>query len=321
VKRLLGSALLLMLAVQPAAAPAARPPRVVFLSATALTPLAVQDFEAAMQELGWVQGRNIVIDFRSADGEYARLPALVEEVLRLNPQVVVTAQTPTTRAIRKVTDAMPIVMVGHGDPVRYGVVKNLARPEGNTTGTAFLVNEVGVKVLELLKEAVPSATRVAFFVNPDNPGARPLLEAAREAAPRLGFTIRPVEIASASDLHRELAALPRDGVDAMWLGPEAFLLTNRDEILGFALARRLPAVGASPAFAASGALLSYAPHYPSMVRTSAAYVDKILKGAKPHDLPIEQPARFELIINAKTAKLLGIAVPPALLLRADRVIE
>jgi putative ABC transport system substrate-binding protein len=298
-----------------------RSARIAFFSATAFIPGLVKEFEEALQEAGWVTGRNIVIEYRSAEGQYSRLPALAEEVLRLKPQVILAGQTPTTQALRKVTDTIPIVMVGHGDPVRYGIVKSLAQPEGNITGTAFLVNEVGVKVLELLKEAVPTAVRVGLFVNPDNPGAGPLLDAARDAAPRLGLSIRALEVSTSTDLSRLLEALAREGVDAFWLPPEAFLLAKRQQILDFALSHRVPAVGPHPAFTSSGALISYSPHFPSLMRASASYVDRLLRGARPRDLPIEQPSRFELIINARTAKALGLTLPPSILLRADRVLE
>ena len=295
--------------------------RIAYLSATPLAPALVKEFEAALQELGWVPGRNVVIDYRSADGQYGRLPGLVDEVLRLKPQLILTAQTPTTQAVRKVSTTIPIVMVGHGDPVRYGVVASLARPEGNTTGTAFLVNEVGMKLLELLKEAVPRAVRVAFLVNPQNPGAAPLLEAAQALAPRLGLVIIPVEATSPAKLSQQLDGLTRKSIDAIWLGPEALLLAHRQQVLDFALAQRVPAAGVGTSYVTAGALLSYSPDFGSLVKASATYVDKILKGARPHDLPIEQPSRFELVLNARTARALEITLPPALLLRADRVIE
>ena len=197
-------AVLLLAARATGAQPADRIARIAFISATPFSPAHVKELEAALHEAGWVSGRNLAIEYRSADGQYSRLPALVEDVLRLKPQVILAGQTPTTRAIRAATTTIPVVMVGHGDPVRYGLVTNLARPDGNVTGTAFLVNEIGIKLLELLKEAVPSAVRIAFFVNPDNPGARPLLEAARDGAPRLGLTIRPVEVTTVGHLSQQL---------------------------------------------------------------------------------------------------------------------
>jgi ABC-type uncharacterized transport system substrate-binding protein len=316
--------LVLVLLAAPAAAraqPAERAARIAWLSATGHNPTVVKEFEDALREAGWVPGRTIMIDYRAADGQYDRLAPLVAELLQLNPQVILTSQTPATQAARRATDTIPIVMVGNGDPVRYGLVRSLARPEANVTGTGFLVNEVGIKLLELLKEAVPRTARVAVFINPANPGAAPLLEDARAAAPRLGLAIRPAEVSTTAELDRMLDALLKERVDAFWLGPEAFLLANRRRILEFAIANRLPAVGPHPTYPESGALMSYSPHIPSLMRASARYVDKLLKGAKPADLPIEQPSRFELVINARTARALGLALPPAFLGRADRVID
>jgi putative tryptophan/tyrosine transport system substrate-binding protein len=305
----------------PLAAAAQQMRRIAYISATALSPTLVKDLEHALAEVGWTPGRNIVVEYRSAEGQYGRLPALIEDVLRLNPEVILSSQTPTTQAIRKVTDAVPIIMVGHGDPIRYGLVTSLARPENNITGVSFLADELGIKALELLKEAAPKVVRVAFLVNPDNPGAEPWLVRARAAAPRLGIGVRPVHVRTVADLERELGALTREPADAISLVPEAFILTNRQRILDFALAHRMPSVGPHPALASSGALLSYSPHLSSMMRDVARYVDRLLRGAKPRDLPIEQPSRFELIINLKTAKALGITIPPSLLARADQVIE
>jgi putative ABC transport system substrate-binding protein len=295
--------------------------RIAYISATSLGPTLVKDLEDALRDLGWTPGRNIIVEYRSAEGQYSRLPALVEDVLRLNPELILSSQTPTTQVIRKMTDTIPIVMVGHGDPIRYGLVANLSRPENNITGVSFLADELGIKVLELLKEAAPKVVRVAFVVNPDNPGAGPWLERARAAAPRLGLAVRPVEIRNAADLDRELGALAREPVDAFSLVPEAFVITNRQRILDFARAHGILAVGPHAAFANSGALLSYFPHPLSMMKDVARYADRLLRGAKPRDLPIEQPSRFELIINLKTAKALGLTIPPSILLRADQVIE
>ena len=305
----------------PLAAAAQQMRRIAFISATSQGPTLVKDLEDALRELGWAPGHNIIVEYRSAEGQYSRLPGLIEDVLRRNPEVILSSQTPTTQAIRKLTDAVPIVMLGHGDPIRYGIVTNLARPENNITGVSFLADELGIKVLELLKEAAPKVVRVTFFVNPDNPAAEPWLERARAAAPQLGVEVRPVQIRTVADLERELEALTREPADAISLVPEAFILTNRQRILDFALAQGMPSVGPHPALARSGALLSYSPHILSMIRDAVRYVDRLLRGAKPRDLPIEQPSRFELIINLKTAKALGITIPPSLLLRADQVIE
>jgi putative ABC transport system substrate-binding protein len=315
---LAGSAALLS---APVVADAQQTRRIAYITATSLSPTLVKDLEDALRELGWFPGRNIVVEYRSAEGQYSQLPALVEDVLRLKPEVILSSQTPTTQAIRRVTDTVPIVMVGHGDPIRYGFVTNLARPENNITGVSFLADELGIKVLELLKEAAPKVVRVAFFVNPDNPAAHIWLERARAAAPRLGIAVRPVEIRTTVDLERDLATLVRERVDAISLVPEAFILTNRQRIIDAALARDMPVVGPHPFFANSGALLSYSPHLGSMIKDVARYADRLLRGAKPRDLPIEEPSRFELIINLKTAKALRLTIPQTVLLRADQVIE
>ena len=305
----------------PLAAEAQQTRQIAYISATSLAPALVKDLEDALRELGWFPGRNIMVEYRSAEGQYSRLPGLVEDVLRLKPEVILSGQTPTTQAIRRLTDTVPIVMVGHGDPIRYGLVTNLARPGNSITGVSFLVDELGIKMLELLKEAAPKVVRVAFFVNPDNPGADPWLDRARAIAARLGIVVRPVPLRTVADLERELGALTRERVDAISLVPEAFILTNRQRILDFALAHGVPSVGPHLAFANSGALLSDSPHLGSMMKDVARYTDRLLRGAKPRDLPIEQPSRFELIINLKTAKALGLAIPPSLLARADQVIE
>ena len=295
--------------------------RIAYIAATPLASTVVNDFEAALRERGWFPGRNILIEYRSAEGQYSRLPALVNDVLRLNPEVIVSSQTPTTQALRRVTDTIPIVMFGHGDPVRYGLVTNLARPENNITGVSFLADELGIKVLELLKEAAPKVVRVAFFVNPDNVAAVPWLERARAAAPRLGVAVHPVEVRTTVDLERELGTLGRESADAISLPPEAFIVSSRQRIIDVALARGIPVVGPHPFFATSGALVSYSPHLVSMIKDVARYIDRLLRGAKPRDLPIEQPSRFELIINLKTAHALGLTIPPSLLARADQVIQ
>jgi putative ABC transport system substrate-binding protein len=312
---------LVSLAISAGAQPADRPARIAFLSGAPIAPASQKMLEDALSEAGWVAGKNIVVEYRSAEGHYDRLPALVDEVLRLKPHVILSGQTPTTQAIRKVSSTIPIVMVGHGDPVRYGLVTNLARPEGNITGVSFNVNEVGIKLLDLLKEAVPGVRRVGFFVNPENVGAAPLIEVARAVAPQLGLVIRPVEVSNAANLEEALSALSKEGVDALWLGPEAFIVANRQRILDFARVHRLPAVGGSPSFAASGALMTYSAHLPSLIRVSARYTDRLLRGARPGDLPIEQPDRFELIVNTRTAKALGLTLSPALLARVDQLIE
>jgi putative ABC transport system substrate-binding protein len=295
--------------------------RVAVLSGGTANPAFDRLFLGALGEAGWTQGRNLAYEVRAADGRYDRLPALATELLRWQPQVIVTVQTPATQALLKLGTTIPIVMNGHGDPVRYGLVKNLARPEGNVTGVSFLVNEVAVKTVELLKEAAPNTTRVAVVTNPDNPGALPVLEAIREAAPKLAISTYNVEARTLEELDRAIAGLARERADGVFLGPEGLIITHRQRIIDAAASRRIPVVGANAAFSESGALLSYSPHGPSIMRATARYVDRLLRGARPSDLPVEQPARFELIVNQNAARSLGLTVPSTLILRADRIIQ
>jgi putative ABC transport system substrate-binding protein len=294
---------------------------VAVLTAAPRNPTSDRVLVDSLSEIGWIEGRNLAVEFRSAEGHYDRLPGLAAEILRWQPHVVLSVQTPATQALLKLTTSVPIVMVGHGDPVRYGLIRNLARPEGNVTGVSFLVNEVIVKTVELLKEAAPRTSRVAVFVNPDNPGGAPVLEALRQAAPRLGVSVHPVEARTAEDIDQSLSGLTPDRIDGLVLGPEALLFAQRQKIIDTATARRLPVVGPSALFSQSGALLSYAPDGQNINRSVARQVDKLLRGARPADIPVEQPSRFELILNAKAARALGLTWPPTLLLRADRVIE
>jgi putative ABC transport system substrate-binding protein len=295
--------------------------RVAVLTAVTRNPVSDKILLEALRDAGWVEGRNLAFEVRAAEGRYDRLPALAAELLRWQPHVILTNQTPSTQALLKLTTTVPIVMIGHGDPVRYGLIKNLARPEGNVTGVSFLVNEVAVKTVELLKETVPRTARVAVLINPDNPGAAPLLEAVRDASRTLGISVHVVEARTAEDLDQALEAAARERVDGMFAGPEALIITHRQRILDAAAARRVPVVSAHSIFCQAGALLCYSPDGPSILRSAVRYVDRILRGARPADLPVEQPSRFELILSAKAARSLGLTLPPTLLLRADRVIE
>lgn len=316
--------LVLVLGALPGAAAAqsaAEIPRIGFLWGGTLPQSLLREFEAALQQRGWEVGRNLVIEHRVAEGRNERLPQLASELVRANVRVILTTQSTSTLAAKKASSTIPIVMLGNGDPVRYGLVTNLARPEGNVTGVSFLVNEVAIKTVEMLKEAVPKAKHLAVFVNPTNPGAAPLLEDLGKAASRLGVKIHAVEVSNIEELDRALAALQRERVDAFFLGPEAFIGLHRRRIIDVATANRWPAVAPSATFLDAGALLSYAAPFPTIYRQAAVYTDKLLRGAKPGDLPVEDPSRFELIVNQKAAATLGLTIPPSLLVRADRVIQ
>ncbi len=300
---------------------AAQAPRIGFLWGGTPSPSLLREFEDALRERGWVSGRNITIEHRAAEGRNERLPQLAAELAQARVSVMVTSQSPATQAAKKASGTIPIVMLGNGDPVRYGLVSNLARPEGNVTGLSFLVNEVSIKLIELLKEAIPKTERVAVFVNQTNPGAAPFLADLMSVAPRLGIKARPVEANTIDELDRALTALTREPVNAVFLVPESFIFSQRQRIIEFAMVHRWPAVGPLRPYVEAGGLMSYSPHASTLYRQAAVYVDKLLRGAKPADLPVEQPTRFELVINLKTAKALGLTIPPSVLGRADEVIQ
>jgi len=303
------------------AQPSAQGPRIGFLWGGTPPPSLLREFEDALRERGWVSGQNIAIEHRAAEGRAERLPQLAAELVQARVSVMVTSQSPATQAAKNASRTIPIVMLGTGDPVRYGLVTSLARPEGNVTGLSFLVNEISIKLIELLREAVPKAERFAVFVNPTNPGTAPFLADLTPAAQRLGIKIRPVEANTIDELDRALTVLAGEPVNAVFLAPESFIFSQRERIIRFAMARRWPAVGPGEAYVAAGGLMSYAVNGSALYREAAVYVDKILRGAKPADLPIEQPSKFELVINLKTARALGLTIPPSLLQRADQVVE
>jgi putative ABC transport system substrate-binding protein len=235
------------------AQPADRIGRVAYLSAGSVSPALFREFQDELGRLGWVEGQNALFEIRAAEGRYERLVPLAEELLKWRPHVICAAQTPATQAAMQLTTTVPIVMVGNGDPVRYGLVRNLTKPEANVTGTAFLPNETGIKLLEILKEAVPRTVRLAILGNPANPGHAPFVEDVQAAAPRLGLALRIVGVSSDAEFDRALGILDRERIDALYLSPDAFLMANRRRLLDFASANRLPAVGGNPIYAEAGA--------------------------------------------------------------------
>jgi putative ABC transport system substrate-binding protein len=266
-----------------------------------------------------VEGKNIVIEYRWAEGRYDRLPVLAAELVRLNVDVLITAGTPGIVAAKEATTTIPIVMAGSGDAVATGLVASLARPGGNVTGLTDAVPELMAKWLELLKEALPRTERVAVLVNPDNPTVRPDRTATEATARSLRVELRSFEVRRWSEVEDAFAKMAKS-VDAVLLSTDAVFNANHTAIAALAVKRRLPAAG-SKEFAEAGGLVGYGVAISDNHRRSAAFVDKILKGAKPADLPVEEPTKFEMVINLRTAKVLGLTIPPSLLLRADRVIE
>jgi putative ABC transport system substrate-binding protein len=276
-----------------------------------------QVFGQGLRDLGYTEGQNIRFAFRSAEGEADRLPELAAELVRLNVDVIVTWFTPPTQAAKQATHEIPIVMADAGDPVGTGLIASLPRPGGNVTGIAGITAELAGKCVELIREILPSARRVAALINPIDPFSTPFLKAIQIGGEATGTTIDPIRIGSREQLEAAFADMEKKRPDAIIVQPS---LPGKRAV-ELALEHRVPAVSVPRWFAEEGGLLSYSPRWPEMFRQAAAYVDKILRGAKPADLPVAQPTKFELVINLKTAKSLGIDVPAALLARADELIE
>jgi putative ABC transport system substrate-binding protein len=272
-----------------------------------------------LKELGYAEGKDILIEFRW--GEPPRLPKLASELVRLKVDVIATFGTPAAQAAKQATSTIPVVMALIGDPVRTGIVTSLARPGGNVTGVTNLGPGTAQKRLELLREAVPNASRVALLWNSANPDQLAHLHEGEAGAQALGMTLVSAPVRRGEELEDALTALTREHPSALLVTGDTVLQGHIRQILAFGANRRLPVVVQVRENAEAGALISYAPNRLDGIRRAAVYIDKILRGAKPGDLPIEQPTTFELVINLRTAKALGLSIPPPLLLRADHVIE
>ena len=276
-------------------------------------------FLAGLRELGWIEGKTIAIEYRSAKWNVELLDDLAEELVRMKIDIILAAGggAPLSAA-KRATSTIPIVMTGSGDPVAEGLVASLARPGGNVTGRSLMIPELGSKRLELLKEAVPRVARLAVLWTP---AADLELRATRTAAHKLGLTLKLMEVRNADDLARAFAVLEKERPDALTMLFDALTTGYRGLVGDFAKKHKLPTVFGAREFVEAGGLMSYAPDIAENFRRAATYVDKILKGAKAGDLPIEQPTKFELVINLKTAKALGLTIPQSLLQRADQVIQ
>jgi putative tryptophan/tyrosine transport system substrate-binding protein len=303
--------------------PTASVPRVGFMgnSTAALEANLVGPFREGLRELGYEEGRNIVIEYRWADGDYGRFPGLVAELLAAKVEVIVTAGTPAALAVKKATTTVPVVMVAVGDPVGTGLVSSLARPGGNLTGLSSIAPDLEGKRLELLREVVPKLAHVAVFFNPANAFHVVSLRNARTAAAALGIKLTPLTVGVSRDLDGAFATILAEKPAALLVLADRVYLHERKRMMDFALQHRLPNANAHKEMVEAGGLMSYGPSYEDMHRRAGDYVDRILKGAKARDLPIEQPTKFDLKLNLKAAKVLGIEVPPTLLARADEVIE
>jgi putative tryptophan/tyrosine transport system substrate-binding protein len=274
-------------------------------------------FREGMRELGYIEGQNIRFEFRSDEGKISRLPELAAELVRLKVDVIVTWFTPAARAAKQATHEIPVVIALAGNPVENGLVESLARPGGNVTGMSIVGAELASKGVELIRELLPSARRVAALANAPDPFSGPFLEQIRLGGQAAGVTIDAVMIRGAEELEAAFSAMEQNRPDAIIV--QASLPAKR--VAELALRYRIPTVGIIRAFVDEGGLMTFTAAEADLYRHAAMYVDKILKGAKPADLPVEQPTKFELIINLKTAKALGLTVPPSLLGRADQVIE
>jgi putative ABC transport system substrate-binding protein len=306
-------------------APAARAERIArvgylgLTSATSVQAIRIDAFREGLHNLGYIEGKNIQIEFRFADGDNGRLPGLVAELIGLNVDVIVAYATGVPAA-RRMTATIPIVMATFGDAVATGIVANLSRPGGNVTGSTFFSPELTAKRLELLKEVVPSLTRVGVLLIRDNEMNGPSLEVMEGTAKALGVELEPFEARGPVDFESAFSAWTAKQIGAVVVGDHAFLVSNTDAIAALATKHRFPSIGPLE-LAASGGLMAYGVNFSDMYRRAAVFVDKILKGSKPGDIPVEQAAKIQTIVNRTAAKALGIEVPTTLLLRADEVIE
>jgi putative ABC transport system substrate-binding protein len=331
--RLIGLALAVGLAVSLALAPvtaesqqASKVYRVGFLHWGSLTSdqqIQIQAFEQALRQRGWVTGENLVITYRYAEGQYDRLPALAGELARLEPHVIVALPTVATRAAKDVTSTIPIVMMNVSDPIGEGFITSLARPGANVTGLAYIPTlEIYAKQLQLLKETVPRAQRIAVLWNPANPAAAPIVRTVEDAARALGVPELRVSGARApEEFEPAFRAMTQARADALLVVADSVFSTHKARLFDLSRRHRLPTMSGQDDYAKAGGLMSYAANRTDLYRRAAGYVDRLLRGASPAELPVEQPTKFELVINLKTAKALGLTIPQSLLVRADEIIE
>ena len=280
-----------------------------------------QAFRQGLRDAGYVEGRDVVVEWRTASGDYARLPEVVADLVQRQVDVIVSDSTIGTRALKRATPTIPIVMATVADPLGSGFVTSLAHPGGNVTGLSMMIPDFSAKRLQLLKEAIPRVTRVAVLWNPDTPFHPKVIEELKAAAPSLSIELKFVGVRTPEEIDPAFSAVSRAHAQALYVIEDVLFTTHRTTLLKLASKGRLPITYGDRVFADEGGLMSYGPNYGDMVRRSAGYVDKILKGAKPGDLPIEQPTKFEFVVNLKTAKSLGITIPQSILLQADEVIR
>jgi putative ABC transport system substrate-binding protein len=297
-------------------------PLIAYLGTGTAVPLLQDAFRQGLREAGWVVGDNVMLDMRHAEGQDARLRSLASELILLTPDVIVASPTPAALAVKSATDAIPIVGIGLDNPIRHGLIASLPRPGGNVTGLAYSVGpEIFGKDLELLRALIPEVRRVAVLSNSTGPNHAPMLTSITEAAQSLGLDLRVVDLRHPEQVDAAFARMVEQGAEALFVFGDPLFSVHRALLAGVAARNRLPTMYTHRLHVESGGLMSYGPVFSDLWRRAASYVDRILKGAKPADLPVEQPTRFELVINLKTARALDLTVPRSLLARADEVIE
>jgi putative tryptophan/tyrosine transport system substrate-binding protein len=302
---------------------AGKTPRIGFLgnSTAALEANLIRPWREGLRDFGYVEGQNLAVEYRWAEGRYERFPALIAELLALKVDVIVTAGTPAAQAVKRASSTIPLVMIAVGDPVGTGLVGSLGRPGGNATGLVSIAPDLEGKRLQLLQEIVPNLALVALLTNPANPFHVGSEQQLRSAATAMHVKAQSFAVRNESEFDAAFETMLRQRPGAMIMLADRLFLHHRKRIADFALKHRLPAVYAYQELVEAGGLMSFGPSYPGMHRRAAYFVDRIVKGASPSELPMEQPSQFELMINVKTARALGLTIPPSLLLRADRVIE
>jgi putative ABC transport system substrate-binding protein len=281
----------------------------------------IEGFRQGLRELGYVEGKNIAIEWRYAEGKEELVPTLAAELVQLNVEIIVTGGTNVTRAAKNATKTISIVMASDADPVGNGFVASLARPGGNVTGLVNLLAGLSGKRLELLKEAIPGILRVSILWNPENPSSVSGFKETQEAARTLAMQLQSLKVRSADDFAGAIQAATKAKARALTVVSDSLMFSNRRRLLELASKNKLPTMHTQSLWVDAGALMSYGTNFPDLYRRAAIYVDKILKGAKPAELPVEQPMKFELVINLKTAKQIGLTIPPNVLARADKVIR
>ncbi len=303
------------------AQPSAKVARIGLLMHDGTPPGFLEAFRAGLKELGYVEGQNIALELRDAQGSGDRLVALANELVRLRVDLIVALNTPAAVAARNATSTIPIVMARVSDPVQSGLVTSLARPGGNVTGLSFNNSELAVKGLELLHEALPQITRVAVLSNAGNPAHEPQVSALISAGERARLKVHSIPLRSPGDQPAAFQAVRRLRAEAIFVLDDTTLTRQRNDIVKLATAQSLPVVSRYADFADAGALITYGPNLPALYRRAASYVDRLLRGARASDLPLEEPSVFDLVVNARTAKSLGLTISPSVLVRADRVID